>query len=70
MNPKVTVEAPAAPSYEEIAVRAYFIHLTEPGAREIENWLRAESELTSARPPETPEAEAHKATAGGHSSGA
>ena len=58
MNPTVTVEAPAAPGYEEIAVRAYFIHLSQPGAHELENWLRAERELTSPQPPEAPGPEA------------
>jgi hypothetical protein len=34
-------------SQHEIAVRAYFIHLEEGGRDELENWLRAERELTA-----------------------
>jgi len=36
------------PSHDEIAERAYFIHLEEGGSYELENWLRAERELTTA----------------------
>ena len=36
------------PSHDEIAERAYFIHLEEGGCYELENWLRAERELTTA----------------------
>jgi hypothetical protein len=35
------------PSHDEIAKRAYFIHLEEGGRDELENWLRAERELTA-----------------------
>ena len=34
-------------SYEDIATRAYYIHL-EGGHDPFENWLRAEHELTAA----------------------
>jgi hypothetical protein len=36
------------PSHDEIAERAYFIHLEEGGCDELVNWLRAERELTTA----------------------
>lgn len=36
------------PSHREISLRAYFIHLDQPGSDEIGNWLRAERELTPA----------------------
>jgi Protein of unknown function (DUF2934) len=36
------------PTHEEIATRAYFIHLDEGGRDELENWLRAERELLAA----------------------
>lgn len=36
------------PSNDEIAERAYFIHLDEGEHDELANWLRAERELTSA----------------------
>ena len=36
------------PTHGEISVRAYFIHLEEPGTDELGNWLRAERELTPA----------------------
>ena len=37
-----------APSYDEISERAYFISLEEEGGDEVENWLQAERELTTA----------------------
>ena len=37
----------AKPSHEEIAERAYFIHLEAGGRDELGNWLRAEDELTT-----------------------
>ncbi len=41
------VSAPDPPaSYEDIATRAYYIHL-EGGHDPFENWLRAETELTT-----------------------
>jgi hypothetical protein len=36
------------PDHGEIAERAYFIHVEEGGRDELENWLRAERELTVA----------------------
>jgi Protein of unknown function (DUF2934) len=39
---------PHKPSHDEIAERAYFIHLEEGGCDELEDWLRAEEELTTA----------------------
>ena len=35
-------------THDEIAERAYFIHLTDGVGDEVENWLRAESELMAA----------------------
>lgn len=34
--------------HDEIAERAYFIHLQDGDCDELANWLRAERELTSA----------------------
>jgi Protein of unknown function (DUF2934) len=36
------------PDHGEIAERAYFIHVEEGGRDQLENWLRAERELTVA----------------------
>jgi hypothetical protein len=36
------------PSHREISLRAYFLHLEQPGSDEMGNWLRAERELTPA----------------------
>jgi len=36
------------PTHDEIATRAYFIHLDEGVGDEVGNWLRAERELTAA----------------------
>ncbi len=36
------------PDHTEICERAYYIHLEEAGSDELENWLRAERELTAA----------------------
>jgi len=36
------------PSHRDISVRAYFIHLEEPGSDQLRNWLRAERELSAA----------------------
>jgi hypothetical protein len=38
----------AAPTPEHIAVRAYFLHLEDATAGELDNWLRAERELVAA----------------------
>lgn len=37
-----------APTHEQIATRAYFVSLDEPGRGELDNWLRAERELATA----------------------
>jgi hypothetical protein len=39
---------PRKPSHDEVAERAYFIYVEEGGCDELENWLRAEWELTTA----------------------
>lgn len=39
---------PVRPSHAEISERAYFIHVVEGGRDELENWLRAERELSAA----------------------
>jgi hypothetical protein len=44
---KKAAPAIVPPSYEDIANRAYFIHL-EGGHDPFENWLRAERELVGA----------------------
>lgn len=36
------------PTHREISMRAYFLHLEQPGTDELGNWLRAERELTPA----------------------
>jgi hypothetical protein len=36
------------PTHRDISLRAYFIHLEQPGSDEVGNWLRAERELTAA----------------------
>jgi hypothetical protein len=33
---------------EDVAVRAYFLHLEDATAGELDNWLRAERELLAA----------------------
>lgn len=38
----------AVPTPEQIAVRAYFLHLEDATAGELDNWLRAERELLAA----------------------
>ena len=45
---KKAVRKPAArrkkkitPGYDEVATRAYFLHLEDGGAGELDNWLRA-----------------------------
>lgn len=38
---------PREPSHDEIAERAYFIHIEEGGSDELGNWLRAERELSA-----------------------
>lgn len=39
---------PRTPTHNEIAERAYFIHLKEASADPVGNWLRAEAELSAA----------------------
>ena len=36
------------PTHGEISLRAYFLHLEDPGSGDVGNWLRAERELTPA----------------------
>jgi hypothetical protein len=38
----------AVPTAEEIATRAYFLHLEDGAVGELDNWLRAERELVEA----------------------
>jgi hypothetical protein len=40
--------APAPITHEQIALRAYELHLLGAGADPMENWLRAERELVAA----------------------
>ena len=47
-KPTVRRKKQTAPTYDEVATRAYFIHLEGNGAGELENWLRAERELATA----------------------
>lgn len=47
-KPAVSRKKRTAPTYEDVATRAYFIHLEGSGAGELENWLRAERELATA----------------------
>lgn len=52
---KVVVEQEAADgeiTSEEIAIRAYAIHLSGSGGDELEDWLRAERELFAELHPE------------------
>ena len=41
-------EKKVAATPEQIAVRAYFLHLEDGTAGELDNWLRAERELLAA----------------------
>ena len=49
---RVTMSKPKTrrrkPRQADIAVRAYFLHLSAPESDELGNWLRAERELTPA----------------------
>jgi Protein of unknown function (DUF2934) len=38
---------PSQPGHDEIAERAYFIHLEQGSSDELANWLRAERELNA-----------------------
>jgi hypothetical protein len=49
--PPKTVAAPkkaAAPSFDQISLRAYQIHLSGTGGSQDDNWFRAEKELRGA----------------------
>jgi hypothetical protein len=37
----------AVPTPEQVATRAYFLHLEDATAGELDNWLRAERELAA-----------------------
>jgi len=37
----------AVPTPEQVAARAYFLHLEDMTAGELDNWLRAERELAA-----------------------
>jgi hypothetical protein len=39
---------PSQPGHDEIAKRAYFIHLEQGSCDELANWLRAERDLKAA----------------------
>ena len=45
--PRRTTKKIAPPTHDDIATRAYYIHL-EQGGDPFENWLRAERELVAA----------------------
>ena len=47
-KPAASRKKKTAPTYEDVATRAYYIHLEGGGADELENWLRAERELATA----------------------
>ena len=46
-KPQVVAQAEREVEHDDIATRAYFIYLDE-GRSELDNWLRAERELTTA----------------------
>ena len=49
-----SADQPRDPSHDEIAERAYLIHLGQPeGGNAVENWLRAEYELRNRQPAQT-----------------
>jgi hypothetical protein len=45
---RTTSTKPKAVTDEMVAERAYQLHLDDPSASDVENWLRAESELRPA----------------------
>ena len=47
-KPTVRRKKKAVPTPEHVAVRAYFLHLEDATAGELDNWLRAEQELLAA----------------------
>jgi hypothetical protein len=40
-------KAAGAPAHDDIALRAYQLHLERPDAGELDNWLDAERELAA-----------------------
>ena len=46
-KPAVRRKKKALPTAEQLATRAYFLHLEGATAGELENWLRAERELAA-----------------------
>jgi hypothetical protein len=46
-KPAVRRKKKAVPTPEHVAVRAYFLHLEDATAGELDNWLRAERELAA-----------------------
>jgi hypothetical protein len=47
-KPAVRRKKKSVPTPEQIAARAYFLHLEDASAGEFDNWLRAERELAVA----------------------
>ena len=47
-NSRAPKAKPSQPGHDEIAERAYFIHLEQGSFDEVANWLRAERELKAA----------------------
>jgi hypothetical protein len=47
-KPAVRRKKKAVPGHEHVATRAYYIHLEDARAGELDNWLRAERELATA----------------------
>ena len=47
-TPRKRTARAASPSYEQIAERAYFIAQENGDGDDVDNWLRAERELTAA----------------------
>jgi hypothetical protein len=46
-KPTVRRKKKAVPTPEQVATRAYFLHLEDATAGELDNWLRAERELAA-----------------------
>ena len=47
-KPSVRRRKKVAPTHEQIAIRAYYLHLEAGGGGELDHWLRAERELATA----------------------
>lgn len=47
-TPRKRTKRRTPPTHDQIAERAYFIHLEEGGGDAVEDWLRAERELSAA----------------------